>query len=491
MNLLGYVRVSRVGGRGGEDFIAPRVQRERIESWAATYGHNVEFLPDELDQSGGKLLRPVFQMALERCERGEADGIIVAKLDRFARSVPDAAVAIKRLEVAGAVLVSVADQLDTSTSMGRFARTMMLAVAELELDRIRESWAVSQRYAVERGVHVASKPPTGYKKGKDGRLELVPRAAKGVAEAFQQRAAGASLTEIADLLMKRRVVGPYGNPNWTQTAVNKLLRNPVYTGQARSGIHVKEDAHPAIITKAEFDAAQRRRGVSPLRSADGALLAGLLRCAGCRYVMKLDSITRGGSKIPMYRCRGDHAAGRCPEPSSVLAHIIESHVEAEFLAALAPDGVLARPSSGDDTEQALSNALDNAEAELADWLEAVSVTSVGRAAYAAALEARQQRVDQARDALDAAEAAAGVHLPPQADLQAIWPTLSTPERRRLLSAGIDAVMLRRGRGTSITSRSLILYVGDAPTDMPSRGRRVPLAGFTWADSPTDTGMAVA
>src|SRR5690348_7637016 len=111
MHLLGYVRVSRVGGRSGDEFIAPRAQRERIESWVNTYGHSVEFLPDELDQSGGKLERPVFQHALERCERGEADGIIVAKLDRFARSVPDAANAIKRLEESGAVLVSVADQL--------------------------------------------------------------------------------------------------------------------------------------------------------------------------------------------------------------------------------------------------------------------------------------------------------------------------------------------------------------------------------------------
>jgi hypothetical protein len=268
------------------------------------------------------------------------------------------------------------------------------------------------------------------------------------------------------------------------------LRNPAYTGQARSGINTLEDAHPAIITRAEYDAAQHRRGVSPLRSPDGALLAGLLRCSGCRYVMKLDSIRdRDGSKLPMYRCRGDHAAGRCPNMSSVLAHIIEGHVEAEFLAALGPGGVLARPGTTDGTDAALYTTVDDAEADMADWLEAVSPSSVGRAAYANALEVRQHRVDAARQALSAAQAAESVHLPPQADLQAVWPTLSTPERRRLLSAGIDTVFLRRGR--DITTRSLILFAGDGPTDLPSRGRRVPLAGYTWPDAPDDTGVAVA
>src|SRR4051794_39399953 len=98
MELLGYVRVSRVGGRDGESFISPRQQRESITAYAAALGHTVTFLPDELDASGGKASRPVFQDALERCEQGLAGGVIVAKLDRFARSVPDAAVAIRRLE---------------------------------------------------------------------------------------------------------------------------------------------------------------------------------------------------------------------------------------------------------------------------------------------------------------------------------------------------------------------------------------------------------
>ncbi len=60
----GYVRVSRRGGREGESFISPEVQREKIEGWAKL--HEVEIVQwwEEIDQSGAKLQRPMFQQAL-------------------------------------------------------------------------------------------------------------------------------------------------------------------------------------------------------------------------------------------------------------------------------------------------------------------------------------------------------------------------------------------------------------------------------------------
>src|SRR5436309_2703997 len=98
MRLIGYVRVSRVNGREGDSFISPTVQRERIEAQALASGNTVVDWQQDLDQPGTKYERPGFQAALEAVERGEADGIAVAALDRFARSVPDAAVALRRLE---------------------------------------------------------------------------------------------------------------------------------------------------------------------------------------------------------------------------------------------------------------------------------------------------------------------------------------------------------------------------------------------------------
>jgi site-specific DNA recombinase len=128
----GYIRVSRRAGREGESFISPETQRKKIADWAKL--HEVEIVEwwEEIDQSGAKLERPMFQQALARCEAGETGGIVVAKLDRFARSAVDALGAIRRPNEAGARLVSVEDNFDGSTPMGRFAIGILTLIAELE-----------------------------------------------------------------------------------------------------------------------------------------------------------------------------------------------------------------------------------------------------------------------------------------------------------------------------------------------------------------------
>jgi len=157
----GYIRVSRVAGREGESFISPEVQRTKIEAWAQL--HEVEIVQwwEELDASGARRDRPMFQLARERCARGDTGGIVVAKLDRFARSAVDALEGIKRLNEADARLVSVEDNFDGSTPMGRFAIGILTLIVELELERIKENWSSAVRSAIERGVHISATPPAG------------------------------------------------------------------------------------------------------------------------------------------------------------------------------------------------------------------------------------------------------------------------------------------------------------------------------------------
>src|SRR6516164_6790631 len=168
----GYVRVSRRAGREGESFISPEVQRQKIAGWAELHGVEIVAWWEEIDQSGARLERPLFQEALARCERGETGGIVVARLDRFARSAVDALESIKRLNAAGARLVSVEDNFDGSTPMGRFAIGILSLIAELELERIRENWTTAAREAVARGVHISARPPTGYRRDESGRLHV-------------------------------------------------------------------------------------------------------------------------------------------------------------------------------------------------------------------------------------------------------------------------------------------------------------------------------
>ena len=247
MKLDGYIRVSRVGGREGDSFISPTVQNDRITAYAHAVGHEIAAWHTDLDQSGATMRRPGLSAALERVRSGETGGIIVLKLNRFARSIPEAVATIRDLEAVGGELVSVEEALDTHTHVGKFARTMMLAIAELEYDRIREGWSTARKRAVNRGVHIACRTPTGYKRQDDGVLEPNPVAAAAVLAAFEMRTAGRSNSEIGRMFTDAGVLGSVNSPGWSAAAVGRLLTNPVYKGEARSGDYMKKDA-PSRVT---------------------------------------------------------------------------------------------------------------------------------------------------------------------------------------------------------------------------------------------------
>jgi site-specific DNA recombinase len=135
----------------------------------------------------------------------------------------------------GARLVSVEDGFDGSTPMGRFAIGILTMIAELELERIKESWATAITRAVDRGIHISSRPPTGYVRDKDKRLVRVEPAASAVKEVFRRRALGASWAELATYFEEQGVETPLGNANWSKVGVSGLIKNPAYLGQREAG----------------------------------------------------------------------------------------------------------------------------------------------------------------------------------------------------------------------------------------------------------------
>jgi site-specific DNA recombinase len=492
LRLDGYIRVSQVGDREGDSFISPEVQRDGIAAWAAARGHALTFLEPELNRSGGDADRPVFNSALERAERGESDGIVAWKLDRFARDALDAGLALRRLDQVGAVLYTVQENIDASTPEGKFSRDTLLNVAEMQLGRIRSNWQTARQKAVERGIHLASRTPAGYRRkrvrGNDGKLRpegpllLDKKAAPVVRDTFRRRAQGAPYSELAQILTEKKVSGGTGNGYWTVAAVSKLLRNRVYLGEARSGEFVKPDAHPAIISEAEFRAAQKARSVTPLRrkGESVALLSGLARCAGCRYCLRSErKAERGGSdqRSWRYQCAAQHAPGRCPTPVGIGLERLEPYVLEEFMAALGPGGVLAWAVPDAKEAQRLQRALDAAREELDAYTVGVRVADVGRDAYIAGIQARQAALEAAQADLDGS--GTGPALPAQ-DLQKAWPDLTRDEQRQLLASAIDAVFVRPGsRWDPIEERVLILWRGEAPTLLPKRGQRLEMEPYTW------------
>ena len=470
----GYIRVSRVAGREGESFISPEVQRQKIAGWARLQGVEVVRWWEELDQSGARRERPMFQQALARCERGETGGIVVARLDRFARSAVDALESIKRLNVAGARLVSVEDNFDGSTPMGRFAIGILSLIAELELERIKENWGTAIRAAVDRGVHISARVPTGYWKGEDGRLVRDEPAASVVGEVFRRRAVGASYTELAEFMEQQGVLPSTGNPHWSSMGVRGLLANPVYLGQARSGSVIKDGAHEALVTQAEFDAVQRSHSVFQTRDgsiASQALLGGLVRCAGCGHTLKITGNGPSGKRYATYYCTKRYATGECQAPATIRASYLDEHVEALVLRSLrSEDGLLALAVESSGQIEVAARAVTDAEHELALYLATDLISTVGQEAFIEGVAARQQRVDHAREEL--AQLQAQSVLTDElvsGDLLEAWPELTTREKRALMHGLLERVVLRRapGRGPdkpAVADRTQVILRGGALLD---------------------------
>ena len=468
------------------------MQREQIEAYANAHGMTIDQWFTDLDQSGGRLDRPEFTKALERAREGLTDGVIAAKLDRLSRSLSGLAQLIDRARDEEWNLVAVDHGLDLHSPSGALVANILGSVAQWELAQRRAGWDDAQARAVARGVHVASRCPTGYQRRADGRLVPAAVAAPVIREVFVRRAAGHGWTALARYLDETKVRGPYGNPTWTPSAVQKLVRNRVYLGEARSGKHSNAGAHAPLLSRAEWEAAQGLVAVRSVRQGEGLLLTGLVRCAGCRYLMKADHMRgRNGERLGIYRCRGRHSAGKCAAPATIMARVLDPYIDQMLLEAVGSDGPLAEEVDASDAIEAALAAIESAEATLASYRDDRETERIlGREGFNAGLEVRVADVREAQATLAAlTRRAPGVGSLIRSDLVDEWPTLDVPAKRHLLIASLDAVMVRSGRA-NVADRVRLLWAGDAPDDLPRRGHRVPLEPFVWGDEAEAAAVSV-
>lgn len=96
----------------------PEVQREQIAAFAGLMGVEVDAWHDDQDYSGGNVERPGFLEVIRRIETGETGGVIVARIDRFARSAPDGGTRVRRIIDAGGIFASAQERIDPTTDFG-------------------------------------------------------------------------------------------------------------------------------------------------------------------------------------------------------------------------------------------------------------------------------------------------------------------------------------------------------------------------------------
>jgi DNA invertase Pin-like site-specific DNA recombinase len=547
-----YIRVSDTKGREGESFISPKDQRERVEAWLKSQGHTAATmgpadpavvrpagwpLPgepaiwEELDVSGGTTDREMLNEVMRRIEAGETGGVVVAYMSRFGRTLVDTLGLIRRIDEAGGLFASVADQFDISTPNGRLVLRIMLSIAEYELERTSEQWDSAKRRAIHRDVHFVGIVPFGYQrtwlkedtdKPEAGPLVPDPDTAPIVTELFARRASGESLTAIRDWL---RDVAP-NSRTWTSSRIIETLKRPTYLGRAYYGEHFKDGAHPALVDRATWEAAQH--ATTPRATGAGrasALLHGLVRCSSCRYTMTI--IKPRAVASAYYKCNGSVGGDRyCPHPSQIAVSGpgggrggkpnsgLDDWVVKQFFARYPV--IEAEAHVANEEIERLEEAVTAANADLVGYAGDREIQeAAGRDAFLGGLAHRRAVLETAKAELAEVLRQQGTRPKAFGDLESLWPEMTIDERRQALSQGIQAVFVRpvvphprrfdsmspkqrltaeRGSGYGASpARVHIVWAGDPLVDVPRQGKRgfVPRPFvFPGSDEPGDAGVAV-
>lgn len=413
---------------GSASFHADREQVEAVERYAKLRGARVEFMPPELSVSGGKPIRerPSLLAAIEGVEAGRYQGIVVAYLSRLTRSRSGLEI-WDRVEAAGGSIHCAAEDIDTSTPNGRFVRDIHLANAVREREEHAAAHDRRRRDATERGIWQRRQTPRGYERGPDRRL-VPSEDAELVRGVFRGRAQGEPVMELA-----RRL-------GMTTSGVRALLRNRVYLGELRVGQYANDAAHEPLVTQAEWDAAQSERHARLPRSRETALLAGLVRCAGCGHRM-----SRGSGERPNYSCFGLHSGGRCEEPAHISVRRVDAYVERVVWS-----------HAGGTRYQRSARAPDLTRLQ-AELVRAVEHRDAFYAAFGggdiaaarAEAERRQRAVDDAQRALDRERASAGFGLSLTAEAYEAYKRASAAQRNAVLRRTLDAVIVRAAGGRGV------------------------------------------
>ncbi len=275
--------------------------------------------------SGGNMERPGLVSLLRDIGAGLIDVVVVYKVDRLTRSLPDFARIVDQFDRKGVSFVSVTQAFNTTTSMGRLTLNVLLSFAQFEREvtgeRIRDKIAQSKA----KGMWMGGAPPLGYA-GHERTLKIVPEEAATVRRIFDRYLEVGSVHQLKLELEQQGVTSKVrvsGKGNRTgglpinRGALFHMLRNPIYVGDIPHRDKVFAGLHEPIIDRPTFEAvslmlaanggARRPRGQSspalggakrPRRQSSPALLIGLLKDAKGRPMSPV--ATRQGDRTYRY-----------------------------------------------------------------------------------------------------------------------------------------------------------------------------------------------
>src|SRR5579863_1539336 len=285
-----YTRVSTDQGLE-QDFNSLDAQYEASQAYIKSQAHAgwtlLRAKYDDGGFSGGNTDRPALQRLLDDVGAGKIDVIVVYKVDRLTRSLADFAKLVELFDQHNVSFVSVTQQFNTTTSMGRLTLNVLLSFAQFEREvtseRIRDKVAASKR----KGLWVGGMVPLGYDT-KDRKITINEAEAERVRSIFRSYLKLRSLNLLMADLRKRGIVTrirtlkggkTVGGIPFTRGPLAHLLRNRFYVGEVVFKGQILKGEQPAILDRDLFDAVQAGLNENATdhratRTTSGALLAG-------------------------------------------------------------------------------------------------------------------------------------------------------------------------------------------------------------------------
>ncbi|HTW52349.1 MAG TPA: recombinase family protein [Stellaceae bacterium] len=348
-----------------QEFNSLHAQREACEAFIKSQRHEGwSSLPQAYDdggRSGGNMERPALQQLLGDIRQGKVDVVVVYKIDRLTRSLADFAKIVETFDARNVSFVSVTQQFNTTTSMGRLTLNVLLSFAQFEREvtgeRIRDKIAASKK----KGMWMGGVPPLGYA-AKGRKLVVIDAEAETVRHIFGRYAALGSVRLLKGELEAHGITGKrwtsasgrgWGGKPLGRGALYRMLQNRIYRGEIVHKSEAYLGEHAAIVDSVLWNTVQQCLAENAVERNTGtrvknpSLLVGLL-FDGQGHRMTPTHAVKNGRRYRYYVSRplivGRHsdAAGlRIPaveiekivagrirrllsEPASVFA-IIEAH----------------------------------------------------------------------------------------------------------------------------------------------------------------------
>ncbi len=220
---IGYVRVSTE--EQAKEGISIDAQKEKLHQYAELY--NIELIDIKVDagQSAKSLDRVGLEEALATLGTGNADALLIYKLDRLTRSVADLGRLIDKYFNEEYQLLSVTDHIDTRTANGRLILNVLGSVSQWERETIVERTEASLQYLKEER-RVYNHPPLGYHAVK-GYLRADKEEQLIVGDILELHDKGLSMRKVANNLNSRGITGKRGGKFYAST-IRAILRNNIH-----------------------------------------------------------------------------------------------------------------------------------------------------------------------------------------------------------------------------------------------------------------------